>query len=164
MMLLMTAVCASDVGGQVEQAHGVGHGGPALAYAARDLGLGQAKLVDELLVGQGFFQGVQVGALDVLDEGDFQHGLGGGLFDDDGQFGEAGALAGAPAALAGNEGVLAAAGVVDNEGLDEAVFADGVGQFLQRFFVHMAARLVGVGADGVDGDDAQPGRAGRVAV
>ena len=54
--------------GQGQQPQGVGHGGTGLAHLLGGLLLGEAVLLDQGLVTQGLFHGVQVLPLEVLDE------------------------------------------------------------------------------------------------
>ena len=107
--------------------------------------LGQPVLLDEVLVGQRDFHGVEVFALDVLDEGHFHHVLVVGGADVGGYGLEPGQLGGSEAALAGYDLVLVGAGLAQGDGLYDAYFAYAVGQFLQRLGVELAAGLVGVG-------------------
>ena len=69
------AVADGDLhlGGQLQQPQEVGHGTTAFAYLVAHFLLGHVALVDEALVGDGHLDGVQVFAVDVLDEGQFQH-------------------------------------------------------------------------------------------
>ena len=62
--------------------------------------------------------------------------------------------------------VAAGRGLGDFDGLDDAVLADAVRQFAQSVLVEDAARLVGVGVDGIeaDGQQLQPGGLLHVAV
>ena len=58
-----------DAGRQLEQAQDVGDGGPALAHPGRHLLVGEAELLDELLVGGGLLQHVEVLPVEVLHQG-----------------------------------------------------------------------------------------------
>ena len=70
--------------------------------------LGQAELVDQALERRRLFERAEVGALEVLDEGALERGLAVDVLDDDRDLAEAGALRGAPPALAGDQVVAAA--------------------------------------------------------
>jgi hypothetical protein len=96
-------------GRQAQQAEEVGHRGAVLAGARGHLLLGHVELAGEPLEGARLLHGVQVGALQVFDDGDLHRLLVGDLAQDgrNGLF--AGQLRGAPAALAGDE-LEAAAG------------------------------------------------------
>ena len=61
-------------GGQLQEAEGVGHGRPPLAHTRRDLLVREAELVDQLLVGRGFLERVEVDAVQVLDQRLFKAG------------------------------------------------------------------------------------------
>ena len=74
-----------------------------LADALGERLLGVAVLADEAIEGLGDLDGVEVGALDVLDQRQLEGLLGRDVLDDDEHLLEAGALRGAPAALAGDE-------------------------------------------------------------
>ena len=92
-----------DIGGELEQAQEVGDRGAVLAGALRHLLLGEAEFAGEALVGAGLLDGVEILALEVLDDGDLHGLLVGDLADDGGDGGFAGALGGEPAALSGDE-------------------------------------------------------------
>ena len=61
-----------DLSGELEQADVVADGDALLPDALGELCLRQTMLLDELLVGQGYFDGVEIFALDVLDESKLQ--------------------------------------------------------------------------------------------
>ncbi len=90
-----------DLQGEPEEAEHVGDGGAVLAGALGDLLVGEAELAVEALEGVGDFDGVQVLALDVLDEGDLHEAIVGELLDDDGDVMEAGQAGGTEAAFSG---------------------------------------------------------------
>ena len=54
---------------ELEQAQGVGHRGPTLAHPSRHLLVGQSELIDQLLIGGGFLEGIEVNPVQVLDQG-----------------------------------------------------------------------------------------------
>ena len=58
--------------GQLGQAHRVGDVAAALADDPRDVGVGVAVIGGELRVAVGLFERVEIGALDVFDDGDFE--------------------------------------------------------------------------------------------
>ena len=136
---------------QLEEAEGVGDGGAAATDLLGDLFLGEFELGLELGVTGGFLQRIQVLALEVLDEGEFEDlAVGGGPFDD-GNLGQAGQAGSAPATFAGDEFEAFADGA-DDEGLDDPLFADGVGQFAEGFLGEVAPRLERAGNDAVESD------------
>jgi len=94
--------------GQFEQAQGVGDRHAAFANPLGNLLVRQAKLVRELAVGMGFFQCVQISALDVFDQGQFQFLLVASLTHNHGHFGQPGQLRGLPAAFTSNQNVALA--------------------------------------------------------
>ena len=92
--------------------------------------------------------GVQVFALEIFDERQFQHRAVVRLAGDDGNLRQIQQLRRAPAAFAGNQFKISAAFAHD-ERLDDALFADGIGQFAQRLVGEILARLERAGADAV---------------
>src|SRR5690606_26736532 len=151
----------ADLLWRIEQAQRVGDGRAALTDASRDLLLGQPELPDELAISQGLLNRVEVGSLDVLDEGDLQRLHSRDLANDDRHLGQAGGDGRPPAALAGDDLVgLLADRTGDDQRLDDAVLADGGGQFFEPRGVPLGARLEGVGLQVADRDG---GNAGGIA-
>ena len=140
-----------DLGGELEQAQEVGDRGAVLAGALRHLLLGEAEFAGEALVGAGLLDGIEVLALEVLDDGDLHGLLVGDLADDGGDGGFAGALGGEPAALSGDE-LEAFADGADGDGLDDAGDLDGFGELVEGGFVEVGAGLVGIAVDELDGN------------
>ena len=146
-------LAGGDVGehevGQRQDTQFVAHGAAVPADARGQLFLGHVVLVHQRFEGVGGLEGRQVFALKVLHQGDFAEGPGVAFHDFYGRFGQAGFLAGVPAALAGDDDVFAAFVLRwgDDDGLEQAVDFDGLGQLFQRFFVEKLARLAGVGLD-----------------
>jgi hypothetical protein len=151
---------ALEGGRQAEEAEGVSDGNAAAAGALGDLGLGEAVVLDEALVGAGLFEGVEVVPLDVFDQGELEGLAVGGFGDHDRNLADAGKTGGLPAALADDEAEAAAFGDSDDEGLNNAVLADGGGEGFEAVAVEVLARLLGVGVDGVDIDLADAGGLG----
>ena len=114
--------------------------------------MSQSETVRERAVSLGLFDGVEVGALDVLDDGE----LGGltvlGFHQDDGDVREAGEARGAEAAFAADELETTIAQLAADEGLDDAVCLDGVGELAQRVLIEGLARLPGRPDNLRDGD------------
>ncbi len=139
-------------GGKLEQAQEVGHRDTVFAGALRHLLLGHLELAGEALEGAGLFHGIEVGALQVLDDGDLHRLLIGDLAQDGRNGGFARQLGGSPAALPGNE--LEAAVVLgpDQDGLHHPVGGDGGGKLLQLLVIDVGAGLERVAIDLVDGD------------
>ena len=97
-----------------------------------DVLLGELELPDQLRVTLGFLQGIEVLALQILDEGQLEDGAIIGLADDDGHVRQTQELGCPPAPLAGDEFEMAVA-FADDQRLDDSLFADGVREFAQRF-------------------------------
>src|SRR5262249_26121000 len=129
------------------------HANPRTADALGYAGLGQTEFVDELAIGDRFFERRQVGAHDVLDQRELQHRLRCRLFDDNGDDGEVRQPGCPPAPLPGNQGkAVAFLRAADDEGLDDAVDANRVGELLKFGGVETGPRLVRVRGDRVDVD------------
>ena len=119
-----------DFGGEFEEAEGIGDDGAAFADACGGFLLGQLELIDQLGKPLGFFDRVEVFALQVFDESQFERSAVIRLADEDGDLGEAGEASGAPAAFAGDQ-FVAVIGGADDQGLHDALGADGVGEVLE---------------------------------
>ena len=141
------AEVALNVGGQFQQAQSVGHHGAALADFGRDFLLRELELLDELGVTLGFFDGIEVLALEVLDERQFQHGAVVGLAEDDRHLGQAEQLGRPPAAFARNQ-LQPVVAFAHDKRLHNALFLDRVGQFAKGFGGKILARLKGQGGYG----------------
>jgi hypothetical protein len=113
--------------------------------------VGEVIFFGEALKGVGHFDGVEVFALDVFDEGDLHEAVIGEVLDDDGDLGEASDFGGAEAAFAGDELVVGAI-AADDEGLNNAVFVNGLSEFGEAIFLEGGTGLEGIGLDGGDGD------------
>ena len=68
-------------------------------------------------------------------------------------------IAGLDAALAGDD-LIAAVFWANDDGLKQTEAADGVGEFVERFFVERGARLVGIGVEAGERDLQQGVRLG----
>ncbi len=103
------------------------------------------KLIHQASIGGGLFDGVEVVALDVLDEGQFQALVGRGLFHEHHRYlVQPGQGGGAQAAFAGDQGVAVALALGDQQWLDHTLFPDRVSQLLELVLVEITARLVRV--------------------
>ena len=127
----------------------------ALATTARllptlsgDFLLRELELFGQLRVAVRFLDGVQVFALQIFDQREFQHRAVVGLADDDRDFRQLEELRRAPAAFAGDQFKKSAA-LAHDERLDDALFADGIGQFPQGLVGKFLARLERGGADAI---------------
>ena len=74
----------ANFGFELKQPERVCHGCPTLAHTSRRLFLRQAVFVGQTPVGHRFFDGIEVGALNVLDERQFEQFGIGSITDDDG--------------------------------------------------------------------------------
>ena len=122
-------------GGQAQQAQGIGDGAAGFAHLLGGFLLGHVIGLDQGLETGGFLHGIQVLPLEVFD-----HGQLGGLpvvgFDDDHRhLLEPRDPGGPPAALTGNDLVIAGGKLAHRQRLDDTVFTDGVRQFCQRGLV-----------------------------
>ena len=102
-------------------------------------------LLYEALVGESYFYGVEVFALDVLHEGHLHHILVVGRAHIGRYGGKACHLRGSPTAFAGNNLIRAVFHETKRDGLYDADLADAIGQLLQGFGRKFAAGLIGVG-------------------
>ena len=136
-----------ELGREPEQAQGVGDDHSALADPVGGVLLGQLKLLNQLGKALGFLDWIEVFALEILDQREFEGGAVVGFADDHGDLGQADELGGAPAAFPGDEFVAVFRGS-DDEGLDDAAFPDRIGQFAQRLFGEILTGLEGTWANG----------------
>ena len=98
----------ADLLWQAEEPQQVGHRAAVFPDRGGDLLLGQPELVGEPLIAEALFHGIEVLALDVLDERELELLLRRVLRNvahDDGHFEQTGPLRGAPPALAGDDAV-----------------------------------------------------------
>ena len=137
---------ALHFGVEIEQTHGVGHRGAALADFARDVFLLEFEFVGQPRVGLSFFDRIQIGALQVFHQRKLKHFEVGRLTDDDGNFFQSGLTRGAPATFARDE-LEETANLADNERLDDAVLADGIDQLGEQFGSEIGTRLQRAGHD-----------------
>ena len=123
-----------------------------------ELLLGAAEVVEQLLVGGGLLERVELAAVEVLEQGVAQEVVLLGHLDDGRDDVLAGGPRGAPAALAHDQlvahlAVLGALGhPADDDRLEHADLADRVHQLGQLVLVEDGARLAGVGPDLVERD------------
>ncbi|MNM79664.1 hypothetical protein D3C81_916040 [compost metagenome] len=127
---------------QRNQAQEVSHGHPRLAHGVGNLLLGQLELLLQALQGHGLLDRIEVLALDVLDQRHGDRRLVADLAHQRRNAFQAGQLAGAPAAFAGDDLVALAIDRAHHDRLHQPLAADRVGQLLECLRVHVAARLV----------------------
>src|SRR5437773_200921 len=135
--------------GKAEQPERVRDRRPALPDPLGELVLREPVLVEQLAVGLGLLERGQVLALHVLDQGELEAVLGAGLAHDHREPLEAGAHRRAQPPLAGAQ-LVAPRDAAHDQGLEEPVAADRVGELAERLVVEVPARLLGVGHDLVD--------------
>ncbi len=138
-----------DVCGQFEEAERICDRTALLSGAAGDFVVAELELAGETVECVGYFDGIEVLALDVLDEGDLEEAVVGDVLDGNGNIGDAGEACGTPAAFAGDE-LVAAVPWADDEGLNDAVGADGVGKFLEALRLEYGSWLKRIGVDEID--------------
>ena len=114
--------------------------------------MGDAEVLDELLVGGRLFHRVEILAVQVLDQGLLHAGHVGRCSHQSRNGLEAGSTGRPPPALAGDELVLLIAQLADQDGLQDTQFPNGSGQRRERLFVEMGPRLMLVGPDVGDRD------------
>ena len=125
-----------------QQPQGIGDGGAGLAHALGHLLLGEAVLLHEGLVAPGLLGGVQVLPLEVLNEADLHDLPVVGLNDDRRNLIQARLLGRPPAALPGDDLVVARGQAAHRHRLDHAVDADGVRQIGQGLRIKALPGLI----------------------
>ncbi len=132
--------------GQVQQPDGVADDRATAADALRELVVGDAEFLEQLLVGSSLLQRIELGAVDVLQQRVAQHGVVGcaAHYGRDGL--EAGGGRRAQAALAHHQ-LVAVGDAPHHHRLQHPELAHRVGQFGERVLVEDLARLLGVGLD-----------------
>ena len=114
----------------------------ALAHLAGHVVLGPAELLDQFLIGRRLLDHIEVGALDILDDGDFQRLVVRQFAHHHRHVVQLGHLRGAPAALARHDLIGIGTDGPDQDGREHALFLDGCRQVRQRLFVETLARLI----------------------
>src|SRR4029077_15333973 len=145
-----------DVGlhgvGQLQQPDRVADMRPALADDLRDLVLAVLEFVGERLIALRLFERVEVGALHVLDDGDFERLAIADLDEEHRHVVQARALRRAPAPFAGDDLVLIdrAAHRAHQDRLNDAALADRRHKLLELGFREGAARVARIRFDEFD--------------
>src|SRR5260221_4403500 len=131
---------------QLEEAQGIGYHRAAFPDPARHVFLPQMELLDQLGIAERLFEWIEVFALEIFDQRQFQH-RGVVRFPDDGRdFLQADQLGRAPAALSGDQ-FEKATSLAHDERLNNALLFDRISQFLECFRREFLARLKRAGAD-----------------
>jgi hypothetical protein len=142
-----------DRGRQPEQPQGVADRRPALAHAVGDLLMRQLEVVDQLPEGGGLLERSQVLPMEVLDQRLLHDGEVVGSPHQGGNRRQPGAAGRSPPPLAGDQLVAGGRlGGANQHRLQDTELLDACGQFGQRLFVEVHARLVRVRSDVADGD------------
>jgi hypothetical protein len=160
--------------GQPEQSQGVADLRPGPADPPGEVLVGAAEVVEELLVGGGFFERVELGPVQVLQQRVAQQVVVGGFPDDCRDPVQTGRLGRPQPALPHDELVAGPVGVLpgppDHDGLQDPDLPDRVDEFGEGFLIEHLPGLARVGADGLNrefgefgaGDRDEPGlRGGR---
>lgn len=112
--------------------------------------MGAAEVLEQLLVGVGLFDRVQLGAVEVLQERVQEHLLVVGIPDDRRDPLKARFLGRPQTPLTHDQLIAVAIGLAHDHGLEEADLLDGDDEFRQGVLVEDLTRLVPVGNDGVE--------------
>ena len=118
-------------GGQGGEPQGVGNGGAGLAHPLGHLFLRHGVVGKKHQIALGFLHGIQVLPLEVFNQAQLHDLLVVGLNDDRRDLHQPRQLGGPPAALPGDDLIVAGGQAADGKGLDNAVLPDGVGQIHQ---------------------------------
>ena len=113
--------------------------------------MGDTELLKQLLVGSAFFEGIELDAVDVLQQCVAQHVLIRGVTHDGGDVFQACLGGCTPTALTHDE-LVAILGGAHNDGLQQTKFLDGVNQFSELILIKFRTRLLGIGEDVPDGN------------
>ena len=132
---------------QLEQAQHIGHLRARTANAIRQLVLGNAEFFQQLLVGVCLFQGVELHAVDVLQQSIAQQVVILGIAHDGRNRGQARLGGSAPTPLTHNELEATFLGRTNDHGLQQTKFADRVDELTEFILVEDRARLLRVGDD-----------------
>jgi len=134
---------------QIEETERIGDGRAIPANLLRDLFLGERKSPGELTITAGFLDGIEVFALKIFRERQLERlGVGNG-FNHGWDRGQGRLLAGAETAFTRDDfkAAPAIAGRTHDDGLENALFANGRHQFIQRFLRKTQTWLMGIGHD-----------------
>ena len=104
-------------------------------------------LVDQSFERNGNFDGVQVFALNVLNQSHFEEGLVVDFADVSRHFFESGQLRSAKPPFAGDDLVLVGSNFMHRDGLDDAQFSDALSELFQQVRVKFPSWLLGVVVD-----------------
>ena len=145
--------------GQFEQSQVVGNGRPLLAHLLRERVLRQVVLLDQVLVGQCYLDGIEVFALNVLHQRHLHHVLVVSRAHISRNRKQARHLRGAPTSFTGDDLIGAIVHFAERDGLDHPDLSDALGQFFERLRVKLSAGLIGIGHNRANVDLADARRA-----
>ena len=137
----------AHIGAESEQAQAVCHGRARFADARGGFLLRHLIVFHQGLVALGLFDGVEILALQVFDQRQLGHLAVVCFNDDGGHLLKSCDARGAPAALAGDDLIVAGGKLSHGQRLKNAVLANGIGEIVQRGFVEIFTRLIAVGFD-----------------
>ena len=109
-------------------------------------------LLNQHLIALGLFHGIQIFALEVLDQTQLHDLAVIRLNDYGGDFVKTGGLGGTPTAFAGDDLVVAGRQLAYGDGLNNAELTNRIGQLRQGLIVELCSWLCGVGNDFVYGN------------
>ncbi len=143
---------------QLQQAERVGDLRPGTPDPAGQLLLGAAEVLQQLVVRRSLFQGVQLAAVEVLEQRVAQQVVVGCLTDDGRDRRQPRDLGRAPAPLTHDQLVATRTGRADHHGLEQPDLLDGVDQLGQRLLVEHGPGLARVGTDAGDVEIGEVGK------
>jgi len=135
---------------QIAQPEQVGGGGPRAADRLGGFLMGELELLDQPLHPIRLLEGVEILALDVLDQRHGERRGVGHLAHQHRHLLQSRDLRGTPAPLSGDDFVAAVVDRPYQDRLHQSLLAYGRGQFLERGVVHLRARLVAAALQLVD--------------
>ena len=145
---------------EFQQADGVCNGGAVFAGTFGDLLLGEVEFVGQALKCVCLLDGIEILALEVLDQRHFERHLITNVANDGGHTREAAALGSAPAALTSDQ-LIALADSANNERLYDAARPNRAGELFERLLAEARSRLIRARIDQVDVDLQQAFRLNR---
>jgi hypothetical protein len=131
---------------QRQESQRVGNRRAILADALGDALVRVLQVLDQRLIAERFIDGIEILALQVLDQCGFEHLLVGQIAHHDGNMREAGALRSEEPTLAGDQFVMIA-NLPHQKGLQDALRADGSLELGQGALVDVVPRLPRIGAN-----------------
>ena len=132
---------------QMEEPQGVGHGGAGFVHRFGGFLLREAVGFHQGAVALGFFHGVEILPLEILNKGQLSRFFIAHFPDDHRHLSQAGHAGSPPAAFARHQLIAAAGHRADQQGLKHAVLGNGGGELGERFVVKLLAGLGPVGLD-----------------